>query len=75
MNRLPSIIGKYSKLHRLGNDILRTNKELANLYQYDMQWKRDTVHADQEKRIEEFTELADEVSDDWSKHHGDINKF
>ena len=75
MNRIPSIVSKYNKLHRLGSDILRNNRELKNLYQYDMQWKRDEIHIRQEDRIEEFCKLADLVSEDWAKHHTDINKY
>ena len=75
MNRIPTIVSKFSKLHRLGNDILKTHKELNNLYQYDMQWKRDEIHTTQEDRVDEFCKLADSVSDDWELHRTHIKKY
>jgi hypothetical protein len=75
MNQIPSIIKKYGKLNCLGKEILEYNKHLVNIQKYDILWKTDEIRDQQEKRVEEFFNIATSVSEDWEKHQNDLNKY
>ncbi len=75
MNRVPRMIQTFKQLGKIGDDILLHHKYLANSTQYDMKWKSVELSQGQEEKIEEFCKLADSVTEDWGKHHTDINKY
>jgi predicted DNA-binding WGR domain protein len=66
-----TLVKQYGKIHKLGKQIIKHKGYINNV----SKTKIDLEFEKQEKRIQEFIELTNDVNSKWKENHQSINEY